>query len=171
MIQPYLSYEQVYRLFGYQKEIEMEQVFYELFYSISSISNDASNPFGLVMQQDSNFSLADAPLIFIQEFQEAKKNLPNYLGKKSDPQTMFEIDVRLRFIRMIENKLRQIPFWDLARKIKIKRRMVRQKKEQLPVQTVFQYLEYRAAQDGVDVKKLHTAFKEFAEKFPNRALA
>lgn len=159
-----ISCNQLYQLFGYNRKITLSTIFGALLYSIAPIDINAPQYPPMFSGIDGR-GFDEVTLLFM-ELRKAKDELPKYWQRRFSVSQMQEIDAKMKLLNIKEKELMAIPWYAFKKRWQIKRECLPLKLESLPIALAFQYLEYRASQDGLRPEKLRKLFDQFAEKFP-----
>ena len=165
MIYCTLSYHRLYQLFGYKRrDIDFEEIMEYLLYRISPREFSFS-PFDTQIDGISDCSRG----ISYKDVTRACEKLPNYLGKPYSVKKMMRLEGKLRRIEIALQNYQCLSFASPFKKIKAWSAYNILRRERIPLQTVFDYFEYRAKALGVGVVSFRKKFMEYAEKFSEPA--
>ena len=169
LLQESMSYKQLYQLFGYKRELNLEEIFSSLLYSIAPVdySDFEKIPPSVIAQGDSLLPSNDAMVYLFPNLCKAKEMLPAYLSVKYGYKDMLKIETRLCLIKKERRELASIPWYCLRKKFAIWQKLRRYYGEYVDIKMVFAYLEYRAKNCGVTLTELHAKFKEYAQSYPD----
>lgn len=163
---PFLSYEQLYRLFGYKKEVNLEEVFDVLLYSISELSSAH-----IIIYPSRHICFdypAETTAVYIyRELKATKNSLPKYLEQSHPFRAMLRIDARLRTLEIKMKELADIKWYQFKRWKNKRKEVFFISEQKVRIEDVFGYLEYRARQEKISPSNLYKKFKEFAENYPD----
>lgn len=167
LAQSNISYKQLYQLFGYRKEMELERIFDALLYSISEINPDNLHyaPATATPYNEALPFLADVVYLY-PELKKARYSLPQYLGKRYSPKRMQQINGQLKKLDQVVNSRRQTPWYRWMKRQKLSQKIAELGSEKIDIQTVFQFFDYRAKEEKINRDALHCRFKTYAETFP-----
>lgn len=163
---PYLSYEQLYQLFGYKTPLDLEKIFDMLLFSISVVDTKTVGYSPMRTIDNGTNLLPEVYVYLYPQLKASKAELPKYLGKPYAYKEMLRIDARMRLLQMKKLETKQISWYKFWKKIKAYQEICNLSEPQVDIQLAFQLLEYRAKQEGISKKELHTQFRQYAETYP-----
>lgn len=156
------SYGELYQLFGSDCEFEVERVFDSLLCGISILKLHQNNySYGggcLDGGQDGGIQVFAVP-----DLSTIKTELPKYLNKQYDRKEMSLIDSKMLEIKTQKELLAAIPWYKVGERISRWLEIKTLESEDVPIQSVFGYLEHRIT--GMTKDELYAAFRKFAELY------
>lgn len=171
LLQETISYRQLYQLFGYKKELDLEEIFSSLLFSISPIGYDDLEKMPPSVIASDGLSMSNEAAIYLfPNLCKAKDVLPAYLSVKYTYRDMLGIETKLCTICRKKKELSSIPWYCLRKKYSLWREISKYFGLRLDIKMVFAYFEYRAKNSGIMLTELHMKFKEYAKNYPSNIL-
>lgn len=159
MGQSTLSYRQLYKLFGYNKELDIEAIINELLYSISDVKCLEASP-------TCDFSFHDHGSMAMLPYRVFdKKCLPPYLEHKTGIKSLMRMDARLHALHIKYKELKNLKWFKFCQWFKIRREIFKLSSQMIAIKDVFAFFAYRAKRMGLPISKLHKQITDTAETY------
>ncbi len=165
------SIEQIYHLFGYKNEdLKLDDVFAALLFAIAVPDFWGNYAYGYCPSTTDDSQYVNFLMNVYPKLETAKNELPKYLGKGFQFKAMLRLDTKMRMFELKKFEFRLIPWYHFIKFVRTYYELRKMANEQVLVQTVFGYLEYRANKTGIHINNLHKQFTAYATEFPKQLM-
>ena len=154
-----LSYRQLYKLFGYNKELDLEAIINELLYSISDVKYIETSPACDLSRSD-----VFATVVFPYHVFD-KKNVKPYLEHQTGTKFLLRMDARLHALYLKRKELKKLRWFNIFKWVSLRREISKLSSQLIAVKDVFAFFAYKAKRMGISVNMLHKKITDAAETY------